>query len=122
MRGKISFTAHVNRVQIGPVVIVKRRQPQFIRRSGSKNNQRLLGGCMKERYLCVKSGQVIELYDRVLRKPLAQIISQGSRLARVPRIGKGQRQAVIHISPRRTSLRESGLLSCSTCISEQRFP
>src|SRR6266568_3195841 len=77
---------------------------------------------MEKRKLCAKSGQVIELYDRVLRKPLPQIISQGLRLARAPSIGKGQRQAVIHIPPRRTSLRENGLLSCYICVSEQRFP
>src|ERR1700687_5608903 len=77
---------------------------------------------MEELKLCAKSGQVIELYDRVLLKPLAQIISQGLCLARVSCIGKGQRQAVIHISPRRTSLRENGLLSCSVCVSEQCFP
>src|ERR1700675_4689232 len=77
---------------------------------------------MEESELCAKSGQVIELYDRVLRKPLAQIISQGLRLACVPCIRKGQHQAVIPISPRCTCLRENGLLSCSVCVSEQRFP
>jgi integrase-like protein len=69
------------RIKVGPVVKVKRRQPQFIGRSGPKNNQRLLGVRMEERKLGAKSGQVVELYDCGLRKPLVQIISQGLRLA-----------------------------------------
>src|SRR6266581_9700315 len=77
---------------------------------------------MEELKLSAKCRQVIELYDRVLRKPLAQIISQDLRQARIPCIGKGQCQAVIHIPPRRTSLRENGLLPCYICVSEQRFP
>src|SRR6267143_6060211 len=69
MCGNIGFTSHINGVQIGPVVIVKRRQPQFIRSSDPKSIKRLLRVCTKERKLSAKCRQVIELYDRILRKP-----------------------------------------------------
>src|SRR6266699_4349159 len=44
--GEIRLSSHVYGVKVGPVVIVKRRQPQFIGRSGPKNDKRLLGICM----------------------------------------------------------------------------
>ncbi len=65
---------------------------------------------MEEPKLSAKCRQVIELYDRVLRKPIAQIISQGLRLARVPRIGKGQRQAVIPLVSGEKLVRAGNLL------------
>src|SRR5215467_8934132 len=76
---------------------------------------------MIEGNFCTNSGQVIELYDCVLRKLLSQIISQCLRLASLPCMGHCQCQAVTHIPPRRTSLRENGLLSCSIHVSEQGF-
>src|SRR5258708_6342785 len=42
MCGKIGFSAHINGVQIGPVVIAKRRQTKFVRSSNPKNIKRLL--------------------------------------------------------------------------------
>src|SRR5579863_5826080 len=84
MCSKIGFTSHINRIQVGPVVTVNRRQTKLIRSSGPKNLQGLWWVCTAESQFCAQSGQVIELYDGVLRKPLAQIISQGLRLGCIP--------------------------------------
>src|SRR5437868_6349016 len=40
--GKISFSAHINGVQTGPIVTTKSRQTQLIRSSDPKNINRLL--------------------------------------------------------------------------------
>src|SRR5439155_812579 len=87
---KKGFSAHINGIQIRPVVTTKSRQTQLIRSSDPKNIDRLLRVCTKERNLCAKSRQVIQLQERIFGKPLAQIICQGARSVRVPCIGKGQ--------------------------------
>src|ERR1700719_1564685 len=122
MCSKKGFSSHIDRIQIRPIVTTKRRQPQFKWSSDSKNIDRLLRVCTKERKLCTKSRQVIQLQERIFGKPLAQIICQGACSVHFPCIGKSQRQGVVHIPPGRTSLRESDLLPCPDYVSEQRFP
>lgn len=121
VRCQVSFSAHIERVQIRPVVVAVAWQSQFTRTCRRNRSKRLLWIEARQCQLGTQRGEIVALCNRVFRKSPGQFIREHLRLLQVAREGKSEGNTVGDVSIRNILPCDDRLFLRAADVAKQGF-